>query len=309
MAIVTKEEAIFTHTVPLRKWKTYKEITRIDDETKAILDSIKPGEPYVLFTAFCITSKFKSLTDQAYNSVISLTFKLPVSSIEIDKLADSITTDATGQSTAKFFQDNLVVDNRLMQTPRDLFMSRAAQKFTNKDNHPVDIVIPSDIGDFIEDENLKKTLFVLREKFIKQHEELSEQLSAHYHPNLAVGRDESQDASYLKCREESDKLLQNWAVITAGFFSSFEEYTAIIKKSKKVKEIMSTIRGDFKSYGKAQAKFDAFEKNNFCGSCAKKGDNMQVCSGCKSIRYCSQKCQKTHWEHHKKICTYKSKGG
>lgn len=36
------------------------------------------------------------------------------------------------------------------------------------------------------------------------------------------------------------------------------------------------------------------------GECPKLG--LEKCSGCKAIRYCSRKCQKTHWKHHKSDC-------
>ena len=38
-----------------------------------------------------------------------------------------------------------------------------------------------------------------------------------------------------------------------------------------------------------------------CAVCG--GDAITMCSGCFSVAYCSQKCQKTHWATHKSQCS------
>ena len=45
----------------------------------------------------------------------------------------------------------------------------------------------------------------------------------------------------------------------------------------------------------------------FCASCGIKENNdedikLKMCNACKSVRYCSVKCQKEHWPKHKKSC-------
>ena len=38
-----------------------------------------------------------------------------------------------------------------------------------------------------------------------------------------------------------------------------------------------------------------------CAVCG--GDAITMCSGCFSVAYCSQKCQKSHWATHKAQCS------
>ena len=40
----------------------------------------------------------------------------------------------------------------------------------------------------------------------------------------------------------------------------------------------------------------------FCSNCGKTGDDLKGCNSCRCIRYCSAKCQKKHWKHHKADC-------
>lgn len=44
------------------------------------------------------------------------------------------------------------------------------------------------------------------------------------------------------------------------------------------------------------------EKYRTCFTCQKQSDACKVCSGCKSIRYCSTECQSKDWKEHKKVC-------
>lgn len=39
-----------------------------------------------------------------------------------------------------------------------------------------------------------------------------------------------------------------------------------------------------------------------CGGCGASSPTLQACSGCKSRKYCSKKCQKKNWSMHKTIC-------
>jgi hypothetical protein len=39
-----------------------------------------------------------------------------------------------------------------------------------------------------------------------------------------------------------------------------------------------------------------------CKVCNKSNENMQLCSACKSVRYCSRECQKEDWKSHKTSC-------
>jgi len=41
---------------------------------------------------------------------------------------------------------------------------------------------------------------------------------------------------------------------------------------------------------------------NSCKVCLKINDNMQICSACKSVHYCSRDCQKLDWKSHKTGC-------
>merc|ERR1740123_459144 len=44
-----------------------------------------------------------------------------------------------------------------------------------------------------------------------------------------------------------------------------------------------------------------------CGYCAQQSEKAKRCAGCKSIFYCSVKCQAEHWKFgHKKVCKSKS---
>lgn len=41
-----------------------------------------------------------------------------------------------------------------------------------------------------------------------------------------------------------------------------------------------------------------------CANCTASSIQLQVCSRCKSVRYCSKECQASHWKEggHKKVC-------
>lgn len=41
---------------------------------------------------------------------------------------------------------------------------------------------------------------------------------------------------------------------------------------------------------------------NPCKVCWKTNENMQICSACKSVHYCSKDCQKLDWKSHKTAC-------
>jgi len=41
---------------------------------------------------------------------------------------------------------------------------------------------------------------------------------------------------------------------------------------------------------------------NSCKVCSKTDNNMQICSACKSVHYCSVNCQRSHWKVHKTEC-------
>ena len=44
------------------------------------------------------------------------------------------------------------------------------------------------------------------------------------------------------------------------------------------------------------------DDEHFCSNCGKTGDDLKGCNSCRCIRYCSAKCQKKHWKHHKADC-------
>ncbi|KAI0818478.1 hypothetical protein BC628DRAFT_1424076 [Trametes gibbosa] len=39
-----------------------------------------------------------------------------------------------------------------------------------------------------------------------------------------------------------------------------------------------------------------------CARCSKRGDDLQRCSRCKAVFYCSKECQKADWKNHKFVC-------
>jgi hypothetical protein len=41
---------------------------------------------------------------------------------------------------------------------------------------------------------------------------------------------------------------------------------------------------------------------NMCSVCGEEDVKTKRCSGCKNIRYCSQKCQRADWKNHKRVC-------
>ena len=49
--------------------------------------------------------------------------------------------------------------------------------------------------------------------------------------------------------------------------------------------------------------YDCSFAENVCAECGGSGQpKLLVCSRCKKVQYCSQKCQKAHWKQHKAIC-------
>ncbi len=36
-----------------------------------------------------------------------------------------------------------------------------------------------------------------------------------------------------------------------------------------------------------------------CGACGSEAQPMRVCGACKATRYCSMRCQRSHWQQHK----------
>lgn len=45
------------------------------------------------------------------------------------------------------------------------------------------------------------------------------------------------------------------------------------------------------------------QKRADCAYCGKSGIKFKLCSGCKSVRYCSVACQKKDWKKHKMACS------
>lgn len=41
---------------------------------------------------------------------------------------------------------------------------------------------------------------------------------------------------------------------------------------------------------------------NPCKVCSKTDENMQKCSACESVHYCSIECQRSNWKYHKTEC-------
>ncbi len=41
---------------------------------------------------------------------------------------------------------------------------------------------------------------------------------------------------------------------------------------------------------------------NMCSVCGEEDVKTKRCSGCRNIRYCSQKCQRADWKNHKRVC-------
>ena len=49
---------------------------------------------------------------------------------------------------------------------------------------------------------------------------------------------------------------------------------------------------------------DTTKESHECASCGKKqcGATIQICSKCKTVCYCTKKCQKEHWKSHQPLC-------
>ena len=45
------------------------------------------------------------------------------------------------------------------------------------------------------------------------------------------------------------------------------------------------------------------KRSHVCINCGRKGVSLKQCSKCQSVHYCSQKCQRTHWMKHKRLCS------
>ena len=41
---------------------------------------------------------------------------------------------------------------------------------------------------------------------------------------------------------------------------------------------------------------------NCCIFCSKSSQSLLQCSGCGSVQYCDQQCQRAHWKNHKRDC-------
>ena len=189
-----------------------------------------------------------------------------------------------------------------MKFPRHGFTMRGAETLFDKDHHVIDLIIPPDINQYV-DEKLGITLLKIREKFIKllaeKKESDKQKNEAEFNYPVDVGRD---DSKFKKNLDESGEITNMCLKITVSFFSSFDEYKKILKTSKHYNDLMEKIKKNSVTCTKAQKTFDEFEFKNFCGFCAKRTQNLLICTGCKKIKYCNQNCQKSHWKLHKQNC-------
>ncbi|KAJ7589584.1 hypothetical protein C8J56DRAFT_939011 [Mycena floridula] len=63
-----------------------------------------------------------------------------------------------------------------------------------------------------------------------------------------------------------------------------------------------TTREDFDTLHLEQVKASAKYSCSGCRGVAGRKRNLQRCSGCQAVWYCSSECQKKHWKDHKKVC-------
>ena len=43
-------------------------------------------------------------------------------------------------------------------------------------------------------------------------------------------------------------------------------------------------------------------EERYCEYCGKEDEHIQMCTGCRRVRYCSAECQNAHWSEHKPNC-------
>uniref|UniRef100_A0A7S2Q118 MYND-type domain-containing protein n=1 Tax=Skeletonema marinoi TaxID=267567 RepID=A0A7S2Q118_9STRA len=51
---------------------------------------------------------------------------------------------------------------------------------------------------------------------------------------------------------------------------------------------------------------DSIDAGNNCAECGKAGDDLKICSSCRSAKYCSRECQLKAWAGHKQECKKRS---
>lgn len=45
------------------------------------------------------------------------------------------------------------------------------------------------------------------------------------------------------------------------------------------------------------------QSNQFCSKCEQMAEKLKLCGACRSVLYCSVKCQKSDWSIHKLVCS------
>ena len=71
-----------------------------------------------------------------------------------------------------------------------------------------------------------------------------------------------------------------------------------------VKTLVEMMRGKVPGMAEILKKGRGVRKEGNCGNCGRAPSEKKfaTCAKCKSVRYCSQECQKVDWKGHKKVC-------
>ena len=110
----------------------------------------------------------------------------------------------------------------------------------------------------------------------------------------------TRSAQRCKCTGLRETLSESRVASSERKLAKKEEKVAEVKaiQLKKAKAAKAEAK-----VAKAAAKAAAKARRKVCVNCGGVFEKTQQCSRCKQVRYCSEKCQRSHWKSvHKKEC-------
>lgn len=97
--------------------------------------------------------------------------------------------------------------------------------------------------------------------------------------------------------------ITNTIIMESNYSKKFKNYEIVPKKKGSTLKKRNKLYNNYK-YSLKKQKQRCGEKGDYrCYFCYEHRENLKVCTGCKSTKYCSKKCQMLDWEIHKIQCS------